>query len=389
MKLVSMKGWCFIFSVFGLACTGLTRVGEQKSFQIKKDWVRSALASKNMTLRKLNRGSPLLYTDREKGDIVIQTNAIDGVAAYERFSGREIWRLRIKNGVESSATLNDEGLLFFGSSDGQFYSLEARTGKVVWVFPTQSENLSQPLVKQNVVYFLAGNNTVYALEAQTGKKIWSYTRQDTNLLGVRGGSRPVITDGALILGFSDGYIISLTAQTGQVKWEKQLNRNKKFRDMDTDPLVDGDFVYALGFDDRLYCLNVSSGDLVWTLEKGGYGGMLIVGDRLFYASSTGEFLAVNKLSGTKIWSYSLPEGGLATTPAFYRGLLVFGESQGGVMFLDSGTGRVVGSFDPGRGVLSPPAVDEPNNRVFFISGEANIYSLEVGFRRSALIPYLR
>jgi len=360
---------------------------ERRSFQIRKDWIKQGPEITNMGFRKINRMSPLLYTDKNLGELVIQANSIDGVVAYERFTGHEIWRLKVLNGVESSAALVKDRL-FFGGSDGQFYSVEANTGKIIWTFPTRIENLAEPLIDDGNVYFLTGNNSVYSLDALTGKQNWIYTRQDPNPLRVRGGSKPALRNGTLILGFSDGYLVALVAKTGQLKWEKQLNHNKKFRDLDTNPLIDGEFVYALGFDDHLYCLRATTGESVWTSEKGGYGGMITQGNRLFYATTDNTFISIDKTTGAKLWTYSLEEG-IATSASLYRGLLVFGESQGELVFLDSGTGKKIGSFDPGRGILSPPTVDEKNNRVFFISGEANTYALEVGFKYPNAIPYLR
>jgi outer membrane protein assembly factor BamB len=399
-----MKAFFFSLSFISLfllcACSSLksaqetfsewqtAKLAERRAFEIRKDWVRQGPEALNMNFRKINRMHPLLYVDKEHGEMVIQANSIDGVVAYERFSGKEVWRLKVTNGVESSAAIVKDRL-FFGGLDGQFYSVEANTGKILWTFPTRIENLSEPFLDDGIVYFLTGNNSLYAVDATTGKQVWLYTRQDPNPLRVRGGSKPSLHNGTLIVGFSDGYLVGLVEKTGQLKWEKQLNRNKKFRDMDTNPLVEGDYVYALGFDDKLYCLRAATGESVWSSPAGGYGGMVIVGDRLFYASTNSEFLAVDKGTGNKIWSYALPEGGIATTPSIYRGLIVFGESQGNLVFLDSGSGKVVGSFDPGRGILSPPTVDEKNNRVFFISGEANVYALEVGFKSPNAIPYLR
>jgi len=362
-------------------------VRERRTFQIRKEWVRQGPEHLNMNFRKINRMSPILFTDKAHGDMVIQANAIDGVVAYERFTGREVWRLKVLNGVESSMAIVKDRI-FFGGLDGQFYSVEAGTGRIVWTFPTRVEDLAEPLLEDGVVYFLTGANSLYALEADTGKQLWLYTRQDPNPLRVRGGSKPAIKNGVLFVGFSDGTLVALLAKNGQVKWEKQLNHNKKFKDLDTNPLVDGEVVYALGFDDHLYCLRASTGDLVWTSEKGGYGGMLVIGDRLYYASTNSEFLAVDKSTGNKVWSYTLPEG-IATTPSLFRGLVVFGESQGNLIFLDSGSGKEIGSFEPGRGILSPPTVDEKSNHVFFISGEANVYALEVGFKYPNAIPYLR
>lgn len=360
---------------------------DRKTFQIRKEWVRQGPEKTNLGFRKINRMSPILVTEKNKETFLIEGNAIDGLVAYNANKGHELWRLNIQNGVEGSATLV-QNKLYFGGNDGQFYAVEATSGKVLWTFPTRIENLSEPLVDAGVVYFLTGNNSLYALDANTGKQLWLYSRQDPNPLRVRGGSKPALHNGVLFVGFSDGYLTAVFAKNGQLKWEKQLNKNKKFKDMDTNPLVDGEFLYALGFDDKLYCLRTSTGDIVWTSEKGGYGGMLILADKLFYPTTTSEFLAVDKSTGNKIWSYSLKEG-IATAPTLYHGIISIGESQGDLVFLDSNSGRRIGNFNPGKGILSTPTIDEKNNRVYFISGEANVYSLEIGFKYPNAIPYLR
>jgi outer membrane protein assembly factor BamB len=360
---------------------------ERRTFQIRKSWVRQAPEKENLLFRKINRMTPLFYKDKSGHEFVLAGNAIDGVASYDKDSGKEQWRVKITNGAESTGTIINNRL-FIGGNDGQFYSINADNGKIIWTFPTRIENLSEPLLSNGVLYFQTGNNSVYALEADSGKQLWLYTRQDPSILSVRGGSKPAIKNGTLYIGFSDGYLVALLASNGAVKWEKFLNKNKKFRDIDSNPVLDGDFLYALGFDDSLYCLRSGTGDLVWKSEKGGYGTPLLVGDRVYFASSNSEFVAVDKLTGKRIWAHQLKEG-IATSASLYKGLIVFGESQGSLKFLDSGTGRLVGSFDPGKGILSPPAIDDKKNLVFFISNEANIYALEVGWNWPQGFPYLR
>lgn len=361
---------------------------QRRSFQVRNVWVRSTAEKQNLGFRKINRFTPVLHTSAKHGDLVIQANALDGLVAYTREGGREVWRLRIQNGIEASAVLKGD-YLFVGASDGQFYSVDAGSGEVLWTFPTRIENLSEPTVEDGVVYFLTGANSLYALDASTGKQLWLYTRPDSSSLSIRGGSRPAYRMGTVYVGFSDGALVALVAKNGQVKWERQLNRNKRFRDLDTNPLVDEDVLYVLGFDDAAYALRAATGETVWRFDKGGYGGFLMIGDRLFFATSTDEFVAVDKTTGRQIWSFPTTGQGIATSPGILRGLLVFGESQGHLRFVDAGTGRQVGAFLPGRGIFSPPAIDEKNNRVFFISNEANLYQLEAKWGRPPLIPYLR
>ncbi|MFS4459952.1 PQQ-binding-like beta-propeller repeat protein [Bdellovibrio sp. HCB2-146] len=371
-------------SLFLFGCTTLnekmdnwTEKNNKREFQVKTAWVRRTTEKDNLGFRKINRMTPVIA-----GDLLIQGNAMDGVTAYERESGRLKWRLPIVNGVEPSATLIKDRL-FFGASDGNFYSIAASTGEVQWAFQTKAENLSEPLLYEGVIYFLAGNNVFYALDAATGRQLWLYSRQDTSQFSIRGGGAPALRNGNLFVGFSDGSLVSLNAKTGNVVWEAQLNRNKRFRDIDSTPVLDGDLIYIAGYDDKLYCVSADKGEILWRVDGGGYSAVTVIGDKLFYPTTNGEIWALSKANGDKIWTHKLNEG-IGTAIKSLKGVLVFGESQGSMFFLDQNTGKLLGSMEPGRGILAAPLVDEKNDRVYFISGEANLWALDAGWVRA---PY--
>jgi outer membrane protein assembly factor BamB len=350
--------------------------GEKRVFAVNKAWVRQTTAKDNLGFRKINRMTPVIV-----GDLVLQGNGLDGIGAYDKDSGQLKWKLPVVNGVEPSATaIRDR--LFFGASDGLFYSVSSSKGQVEWTFPTKTENLSEPLLDEGVVYFLAGNNVFYALDAATGRQIWLYSRQDTSQFSIRGGSKPALRNGILYVGFSDGSLVALSAKTGSVQWELQLNRSKRFRDIDATPVVDGDNIYVAGYDDKLYCVSADKGEIIWRIDGGGYSAVTVVGDKLLYPTTSGEVMALKKSNGEKIWSFPVSEG-IATQVKVMKGIAVFGESQGRLQFLDINTGKLIGGMEPGRGILSAPQVDEKNNRVYFISGEANLYAIEAAWQKPA------
>jgi len=362
----------------------LTRNAEKREFQVREVWVHPGSQKDNLAFRKINRMTPLLV-----GSMVIEGNALDGMVAYERESGEEVWRLPIVNGAEAGAALVKDRL-FFGASDGNFYSVNAKTGKVIWTFPTRSENIAEPLLDttNGMVYFLSGANVVYALDAESGRQVWLYSRQDNSNFSIRGGSKPALKEGNLYVGFSDGTLVNLNAKTGNLQWELPLNKNKKFRDIDSTPIIDGDQVYISGYDDKLYCISAQKGDLLWKVDGGGYDPITIYGDKIYYSTTQGEVWALQKGNGQKLWSYKLKEG-IATQVKIYKGLAVFGESQGDLRFLDANTGKPVASFNPGRGIMSTPFVDDKDNRIYFISGEANVYAMEAKWAYPQWIPYLQ
>jgi len=362
----------------------LSHNAEKREFQVRDVWVREGTLKDNLAFRKINRMTPLAL-----GDLLIQANAVDGVVAYNRESGQTQWRLNITNGAEAGAALIKDRL-FIGASDGFFYSISAKDGHVLWTFPTHTENVAEPLLDtaNGVVYFLSGANVVYALDAESGRQLWLYSRQDNSNFSIRGGSKPALKDGNLFVGFSDGALVSLNAKTGNLQWEIQLNKNKKFRDVDSSPVIDGDQIYVSGYDDKLYCINAQKGDVLWKFDGGGYYAVTLYNDKIFYSTTSGEVMALQKNNGQKIWSYKIKDG-IGTQAQVYKGLVVFGESQGYLRFLDANTGKPMASFDPGRGIMSTPMVDEKNSRVYFISGEANVYAMEAKWAYPNWIHYLQ
>lgn len=371
-----MKWTVALVSLLGVVGCATYQPHGSNRFLIEKRWVRGTLAKEHLGSQRQHRFSPILTED-----LIIQANSIDGVVAYDRKLVQTKWRFPIKDGVEGGATLVG-GDLFFGASDGFLYSLKADTGEVRWTYPLRSEGLSQPFVTNGVVYLVAGNNVLHALEAQTGKLLWVYTRRDASNLSIRGGSQPNVVGDTVYVGFSDGFLVALRSQTGNLMWEISLNRNKRFRDVDAHPVIVGERIYVSSYDGALYCLNRNDGRIIWSFEDGGESTVAVAGEKLYYSTSTGRTVAIDRESGKAIWSRDNSTG-IGVEPVIFKDLLLVGEMNGPLSFLDIRTGELVGKFEPGWGVTSQPVVDPERSDVFFMSAGANLYALNLNWRRWA------
>lgn len=349
---------------------------------LRKDWVRQTWQSDYNSYRLAHLMTPIIYKD-----MVIQGNAVDGIAAYHRKLGHVFWRYSVKNGISSGAQESD-GKLYFGASDGQFYCLDIMTGKLNWSFPTRVENLAQPLVADKVVYFLSGNDTLYALDAATGKQKWVYVRSSSSDLSIRGGSRPVLVADTLYVGFADGYLVALHARDGTIAWERQINTNIRFKDVDSTPVVDGNNIFVSGFDNALYSLTRQTGQTQWRLDGGSSFPVTVDGSMLYYSTSEGKIRAVKKDTGTVTWETSLKTG-IATQPVRFKDYLVYGETDGALRVANPSDGKSVIHFYPRLGVNTTPLADIENNRIYFMSNQGNLYSLVFQFERDESFTKLR
>jgi outer membrane protein assembly factor BamB len=433
----SQLGCAFLISIASLSgmvglsgCSTLnTQNGVHREFSINSTWVRTTLNSDYLGYRRLNRMSPIVLDK-----MIIQANAVDGVAAFNRKSGRLIWRMNIENGAEGGAQFvantgksisgagaggsasasastengasgsnnggkkgidkihaSDEGRIFLGGGNGQFYCLNALDGQVLWSFPVHAETLSAPTVKDNIVYFQSGTDVVYALDALTGKQLWLYNRQVTNGFSIRASTQPVIDGEQVLVGFSDGFLVALKKHDGGVLWERKLGKVGRFRDVDGTPVVDDKSIFVASFDGSLYSLKRESGEINWEIDEGGYVPVTLgrnrFSDRLYFASTSGRILILDKSSGKQLSSIKLSKG-IPTQPEIYRNYIVYGESEGAFVVADADKGTPIGRFDPGHGLVAKPTVIDTTGEAFFISNSANLYAMKLGFvRQSDRLPW--
>ncbi|MCB0379295.1 MAG: PQQ-binding-like beta-propeller repeat protein [Bdellovibrionales bacterium] len=340
------------------------------ALELERQWSRSTWQKPHMRYRHPNRMTPVLTKN-----LVIQGNAIDGIKAFERKTGHERWHLQFKNGVEGGAALAD-GKLYFGANNGQFYCVQAETGKILWSYPIHSESLARPAVVGGKVYHVAANNTLYAFDAQTGRSLWIQSESAKPSMTVRGQTAPVVDEGKLYLGFSDGNFSAFNAETGRTLWSKRIGDDKKFNDVDSTPVITANCILVSSYANALYCLNKASGSIQWRHDVGGFHPVTVENDKIYYPTVAGEIHILDASSG-KLLKKIVNIDGLATAVAIDGDKIIYGESEGGLKVRDINNLNVLTSFAPGKGLQATPTIDKSSGEIYFISNDANLFKLKL------------
>lgn len=360
----------------GFGCSKMQKARQAKSFHFEKAWARKSLDSDYFGFRINHRMKPLLF-----GEYVIQGNAVDGIQAYDRTTGNLKWKRQVVGGVEAGAALSDSSL-FFGGNDGYFYAVDAYTGQTKWSFPLRAEALGQPVVADGVVYFVAGNNMAYAVKAKSGEQLWFYNRIDAANLTIRGSSEPTVVGNLVLMGFSDGYLVAINKKSGSVVWEKRLATKFRFHDVDAKPIVRNNSIYISSYDGKLYCLDLENGKTKWSTDDGGFTSVTINKSELYASTSDYRLVALDADSGKASWEKRL-EKTVATSPQYYRGLLIYGEWDGDFVAVDARTGRDVDRYNTGRGLTSTPSLDLDNNMAYVMGTNGDMYAFKLKWQRSS------
>jgi outer membrane protein assembly factor BamB len=102
-------------------------------------------------------------------------------------------------------------LLFTGSRSGKFVHANAATGEIIWTnSDCEGEAHTTPAVDEEHVVFGANDGMLYTLERKTGKLLWKKELDDTPASAVIARDKVIVTaDGKLyLLRLSDGGIIA-------------------------------------------------------------------------------------------------------------------------------------------------------------------------------------
>ena len=298
------------------------------------------------------------------------------VSIYPK-SNQQRWVVPIHGGVLSELAVSQNSVYFSGA-DGYFYSVDVETGRVNWRYEVRNIAASRPTVSGGRVFLTTLDDTVYALDAGTGKWLWHYRRRSVPLATIMGASSPLVDQNEVLVGMSDGFLVSLSLEEGHLKWEKKLHFGTKFTDINAYPVLENGIIYIPAYDGSLYALKRNGGDVLWQFDAGGSRNVTLDGQRLFLPSSDGHVYALQKENAKVLWKFPL-DNGTPTSVAVTDQYVIVGSSDRYLYVIDKNTGRGVYRFNAGlnSGFRGAPVYDPTHQRVYILSGSGHLYAFQL------------
>jgi len=300
---------------------------------------------------------------------VVYVGSSDGILyAVGIESGTLKWKFPTGSRVASSPAV-DGGVVFFASYDGNFYAVDTATGKKQWSFKTAGERrfagkhlhgsvpmaetmpdpfdfyLSSPTVWNGVVYFGSGDGNVYALDEASGTLKWKFQTGDVV------HASPAIADGALFIGSWDSYFYALDAATGNEKWRFKTGEDPNIHNqvgIQSSAAVNDGVVYFGCRDSNLYALDAASGQKKWAFNNQGswvIGSPAVKDGKVYFATSdTSTLYAVDANSGSAVMSLKYNRWPLFSSPAIAGNMLYMGSHEGKLMAIDLAAQKTAWTF---------------------------------------------
>ncbi len=168
-----------------------------------------------------------------------------------------------------------------------------------------------------------------------------------------------------------GFSTSSGPDTNDIAWAYPTGGSVR-----SSPAVVDGLVFVGSDNSKVYCLNSTTGDLVWYYQTGGWGvrsSPSVVNGMVYVGSGDHNLYCLDATTGVLNWSYHTGAS-IQSSPAVSKGLVYVGSHDGYTYCLNASTGHLVWRQITGAMfVLSSPSV--VNDRVY-IGGGNDSYCLD-------------
>ncbi len=154
---------------------------------------------------------------------------------------------------------------------------------------------TQPVASEGRVFFGTTNGEFFAIDARSGAKAWEPFKAGAALT-----STPVLAGDSILIGGLDRHLYSIDTASGRQKWSFEASDW-----LWSKPLVDGSTVYVADIGGNVFAVGLSDGRPLWDAPFNAGGavrsGPVLSDGNLVVANEDGEVYAVDLRTGKQVW----------------------------------------------------------------------------------------
>lgn len=301
--------------------------------------IKSSVAVVNGKLYTGTEDGNVHCLDAATGNELWQTD-VGGVKTHFLMSPIPLFAtLTAASDVRSSPVVFDNKI-YVGALDGNFYSLDANTGTILWKYSTGGPILSTATIADNAIYVPActpePNGTLYKLDLN-GNLVWQkdipYILNATFGAGFWLFTAPTVADNMIYLRNAFRMNYGIDATTGETVWTYDGRYNTGTPNQQGGVMQLNTMLYSYGklyFNDYygLTCLDAKNGSVIWTnwLSRENLSpGLAYAYGRIYTVNELGALYVLDALTGdTLSVSTDFKYSQMRSAPALYKGNLYVG-----------------------------------------------------------------
>jgi len=312
--------------------------------------------------------------------------------AYDASSGASLWTVPVAKGDQNKAARFgggasvDSGRVFATDGLGDVVAFDANTGAEIWRVKPGGPLRGSPTIGADQLYVLSQDNQLFALSTADGSQKWAASGS-LESQGVFGVAAPAVARSTIVAGFSSGELNAYRYENGRALWGDALSRTSistsvsSLSDIDADPVIDQNQVYALGQGGRMVALDLTTGQRIWEQNFAGISTPWLAGEWIFVVTDESKLYCLQRTTGKVRWISQLrayrtekkkKKSGPLTWygPVLAGGRLVLTNSLGEVVFVNPGDGAVGRTIENKESFSLGPVV--ANNTLYTLDEKGRI-----------------
>lgn len=195
------------------------------------------------------------------GSESLELNPKLNVEQFKLEDGRQGWKVKLERELPLATPAVVDGMVYMGGGFGsyEFYALDSRSGKPLWLFHCGDDGPTAAVVERGCVAFNTESCILYVLDAKSGKKLWGRWLGDPLM------SQPAISGDRIVMAYPSqegGHSLScMELATGKHYWTQPIPG-----EVITAPIIDQSKVYATTLEGSVHCFDLANGNTIFSKE---------------------------------------------------------------------------------------------------------------------------
>ena len=315
------------------------------------------------------------------------------VSAHNASNGSQLWRKDLTPDEEDDDLFGggvawSEAGLVVSTPFARVFLLDAKTGEVKWEAAAPAPMRSAPAVSDGRVFVITIDNQLVVFALDDGRKLWSNAGVE-EAAGLLGGTTPAVDGDIVIAAYTSGELLAFDVTDGSSIWTESLaggargNAIATLTDIRGRPVIDRDFVIAIGNGGVMAAVDKERGGRVWDNGLGGTQMPWVAGDFVYVLTNDSEVVCLSRYDGRIKWITALPQFEDAVEredriywsgPVLVSDRLLVTGSSGLAVALSPYDGSVLGKQTLPDSSHLPPVV--ANETVYILSDDARLSALK-------------
>ena len=269
-------------------------------------------------------------------------------------NGNILGSFKTKGPVYSTPAVKNDYVVF-GSADSNVYCINASTCNLVWKVKTGAEVLGSPSIDSDTVYIGGSDRKFRAVDLKTGKILWTFDKLNGFI-----ETKPQVYKNKIIFGAWDTYLYCLNKTSGELLWKwKGEREGLLYSPAAFWPVAAKDIVFIVAPDRKLTAVDINTGKQLWRTAK--YQVRETIGisedkSKFFVRTMRDSIIAfpVSETLPEPLWitnakfGYDINSAQLSEKD----GVLFYGTKNGLLLALNSSTGKILWEHKVGVTIIN-------------------------------------